>query len=149
MAKTNGDDKRKHLEIIQGVINRMSSNSFLFKGWSITIIAGISAFAAKDSNAALMIIPIVSSILFWGIDAYYLMLERAYRNLYKHVALKDSNDIDYSMAVSSDDKKFTRWLATLWRPVLWVFYCTVLIMLIILTLVLNNITLEVTINHGA
>ena len=29
----------KHLEIIQGVVNRLASNSFLIKGWSMTILS--------------------------------------------------------------------------------------------------------------
>jgi hypothetical protein len=71
--------------MIQGVINRMASNQFLFKGWSITIIAGIAAFSAKDNNPALMAIPVVATLLFWAVDAYYLMLERAFRSLYDDV----------------------------------------------------------------
>ncbi len=78
--------KLKHLDMIQGVINRMASNSFVFKGWSITIIAGLSAFAAKDTNNRLLVLSVVATILFWLVDAYYLSLERAYRDLYDKVA---------------------------------------------------------------
>lgn len=31
------DNKLKHLELIQGVINRMASNSFKLKGWAVTL----------------------------------------------------------------------------------------------------------------
>src|SRR5579875_1978829 len=65
------DAKLKHLEFIQGVIARMSNSSFLFKGWAITIAAGLSAFAATSSQSVLrvaLIGAIVSSVLFWGID---------------------------------------------------------------------------------
>ena len=35
----------KHLEMIQGVVNRLEYNSFLIKGWSMTIlIAGMTFF---------------------------------------------------------------------------------------------------------
>ena len=44
------EQKLKHLEFIQNVINRMNSNSFLIKGWAVTLIAAIFALAAKDSN---------------------------------------------------------------------------------------------------
>ena len=33
--------KIKYLEMIQNVINRMAKNSFLLKGWSITLLTGI------------------------------------------------------------------------------------------------------------
>ena len=149
IEKTASEDKRTHLGMIQDVINRMASNSFLFKGWSITIIAAISAFAAKDSNKALMIIPIVSTLLFWAIDGYYLMLERAFRKLYEKVAGKSVTDIDFVMKPALEDITFNKWFSTLKRPVLILFYGVVLVMLIILILVLDNITLGGTTHHGA
>ena len=30
------EEQIKHLEFIQGIINRMNSNSFAIKGWAIT-----------------------------------------------------------------------------------------------------------------
>lgn len=146
--KTTSEDKRKHLEMLQGVINRMASNSFLFKGWSITIIAGISAFAAKDSIGALMVIPIVSTVLFWCVDAYYLMLERAFREHYNNVATRDPSNIDYSMKVS--ETSFLWWVKTFFgRPVLVLFYGTVLAMLILLTMYINGFNMEVRFINGA
>ena len=35
------DYKVKNLEMIQGIISRMSNNSFMLKGWSITLDIGI------------------------------------------------------------------------------------------------------------
>ena len=72
------DAKLKHLEFLEAVIARMASNSFMIKGWSITIAAALGAFAAVDSRMALFFIAIASSLLFWGLDGYYLWLERAW-----------------------------------------------------------------------
>ena len=44
------DKKLKHLEMVQGVINRMASNSFMLKGWAVTLVAGIFALAGKDTD---------------------------------------------------------------------------------------------------
>ena len=44
------DNKINHLEMIQGVINRMASNSFMLKGWAVTLAAGIFALASKDAD---------------------------------------------------------------------------------------------------
>ena len=33
------ESKYKHLELIQGVINRLSSSSFLLKGWSVVFVS--------------------------------------------------------------------------------------------------------------
>jgi hypothetical protein len=36
------ESELKHLEFIQGVIARLANNSFLLKGWSVTLVAGYS-----------------------------------------------------------------------------------------------------------
>lgn len=41
------DHKVSHLEMIQGVINRMAGNSFALKGWAVTLVAGILHFPVK------------------------------------------------------------------------------------------------------
>lgn len=147
---TTAEDKRKHLELIQGVINRMASNSFLFKGWSITIIAGLSAFAANGSNTKFMLVPIVSTLLFWSVDAYYLMLERAFIRTYNNVAKMKPEQIDYSLTPAEEDRSLSAWAKVfLGRPVLVLFYSTVIVMLIVLLLVLNNFGLEVRIVNGS
>jgi hypothetical protein len=35
------ENKRKHLEFIQGVITRMNTSSFLIKGWTITLVSAL------------------------------------------------------------------------------------------------------------
>src|SRR5258708_19487148 len=88
--------KLKHLEFIQTAISRMSTNSFLFKGWAITIAAGLSGFGAANTKAALLTIALVSTVLFWGLDGYYLWLEHGFVELHKAVAGKPETPIDFS-----------------------------------------------------
>ncbi len=140
---TTGDDKRKHLEMVQQVITRMASNSFLFKGWSITLIAAISVYAAKGNNKALLAIPIASTLVFWAVDAYYLMLERAFVNIYNTVATTPPSKINFKITPAKEDKTFSVWFKTLWRPVLCAFYGVTLILLAILVCVLSDITIAV------
>jgi hypothetical protein len=71
--------KLQHLQFIQAVIARMATNSFLFKGWAITIVAGLSAFAAADTKKALLVIALVSTLMFWALDGYYWLLQRTRR----------------------------------------------------------------------
>lgn len=40
------EDKHKYMDLVQGVINRMASNSFALKGWAVTLVAGIFALAS-------------------------------------------------------------------------------------------------------
>jgi hypothetical protein len=75
-----------HLSFIQNIITRMGSNSFLLKGWSVTLIAALFALSAKDANHLFLLVGFVPNLGFWGLDAYFLRQERLYRALYAEVA---------------------------------------------------------------
>jgi hypothetical protein len=75
-------DHVKHLEFVQGVINRLAGNSFSIKGWSVTLVAALFALAAKDANPLYAIVAALPALCFWGLDAYYLRQERLFRGLY-------------------------------------------------------------------
>ena len=91
------ENKQKHLEMIQNVITRMANNSFMLKGWAVTLVAGIFALASNDANKIFFLIAYVPIITFWGLDASYLRQERLYRKLYDDVRKKKEEDIDFSM----------------------------------------------------
>lgn len=121
--------KLKHLEFIQAVISRMSTSSFLFKGWAITLAAGLSAFATVNTKVAVLLIALLSTLLFWGLDGYYLWLERCFVTLYAAVAAQPEDQINFSMR----PEKGTRgqacwaWFKSCFRPHLWVFYGAILV----------------------
>lgn len=115
------DAKLKHLEFIQAAIGRMANNSFLFKGWAITIATGLSAFGAANSKAALLAIALITTLLFWGLDGYYLWLERGFVALHAAVAARDEARVDFSMAIDKTNAA-RAWFRTCWRPHLWLFY---------------------------
>lgn len=113
--------KFKHLDYIQAAISRMATNSFLFKGWAVTIAAGLSAFGAVQTKEALLAIALITTLMFWALDGYYLWLERGFVNLHKAVAAKKESEIDFSMEI--DKKHYAwRWLKTCCRPHLILFY---------------------------
>lgn len=80
------EQKIAHLTFIQGIINRMGQNSFLLKGWSVTIIAALFALAAKDSNKLFVLVAYFPAFMFWFLDGYFLHQERLFRKLYEMVA---------------------------------------------------------------
>jgi len=112
------DKKHKHLEMIQNVIDRMSSNSFLIKAWSITIISSLYTlwFTQKDNFFLFLILTI--TLFFWGYDAYYLYVERGFRNLYDEVRKKSESEIDYEMTPYYKDKL----VCVALRPILFCSY---------------------------
>ena len=94
-------NKLKHLEMIQGVINRMAGNSFLIKGWCVTLVAAIIALASKDSDKRFIIIAYYPVLVFWVLGGFFLNQERLYRNLYDAVRVKAEAHIDFSMNVNA------------------------------------------------
>lgn len=72
----------KHIELIQAVITRMANNSFMLKGWTITLISGIFLLSSVKEGSFLFILPFLPTLAFWGLDSYYLWQERLFRKLY-------------------------------------------------------------------
>lgn len=106
------EKKMKHLEMIQGVINRMASNSFLLKGWAVTLVAGIFALSSKDADKLYFLIAYIPILVFWGLDAYYLLQERLYRKLYDKICLLQEQSVDFYMDASvpeSSNEKYSFW----------------------------------------
>ena len=83
------DNKRTHLELIQGIINRLSTNSFVLKGWSVVLVSALFALAAPESRPAFVYLAYIPTVVFWGLDGYFLWQERLYRALYDHVRMLD------------------------------------------------------------
>ena len=102
----------KHLEFIEGIINRLGGNSFQIKGWNVALATAAVGFAAsKDSHPTAAALAVVPSIALWFLDGYYLALERLYRDLY------NSADSGATPAYSLRPPKLTAsvWIAATWR----------------------------------
>jgi hypothetical protein len=65
------ENKLKHLELIQNVINQMAANSFLLKGWTVALVSSIFVLSQKDSNGAYVIVAVLPIIGFWILDSYF------------------------------------------------------------------------------
>ena len=121
-----GENKRVHLAMIQGVINRMGGNLFFLKGWAVTLIIGLFAASISLSfNGNWYLQPILIGVLlfFWGFDAYFLSFERCYRDLYDTVRNKNEDDVDFSMNIV-EFKKYAKntWVGALFSKTLLAFY---------------------------
>lgn len=106
--------------MVQSIITRMAQNSFLLKGWTITLMAGIFAIAATSTTGSLVAIAFVPATGFWFLDAYYLRQERLFRLLYERV--RDAPDVDFSMKTSPDRAAGTGWWAVVFSITLVIFY---------------------------
>ena len=119
----------KHLEFIQGLINRMGQNSFLIKGWTVTLVAALFALAAKDTDHKFVIIAYFPTIVFWFLDSYYLYQERLYRKVYNHA--RQQKVVDFSLSTKNFDKGLVDWAKSVFSKTTLLFYGTTILTLII------------------
>lgn len=125
--------KLKHLEFIQNVISRMNHNSFLLKGWSVTIVSAMLAIYSSTSKIDLFLISIFPVLVFWLLDTYYLSQERKFRGLYNDIAEVSENphllkEFEMRPDLYTGDK-FSFW-NVFWSQTIWKFYLSIIILLI-------------------
>lgn len=127
------EDKRKHLEMIQSVINRLSTNSFLLKGWSVLLVSGMLALAVNSENWNFVYLAFLPVIALWVLDGFFLWQERLYRNLYDEVRQKDAKLVDFSMSIHHL-KHTTSWLSAIFSRTLVLFHGILFLVLMIISL---------------
>ena len=82
----------KEIDISQDIVKRMAFNSFMIKGWAITLVAITLLLRVATTQVLIAFIPL---LVFWYLDAYYLRQERMYRKLYDWVAMNRLKTEDY------------------------------------------------------
>ncbi len=122
-------NKIAYLGFIQNVINRMGSNSFLVKGFAITLI---SALVATLNGKYFFIF--ILTILFWIVDTYYLYQERLFRNLYKNVINGIEPDDSFSMDAQKYKNEVDDFFSVMISKPLSFFYISLIIILAIMML---------------
>lgn len=125
----------KHLEFLQGVISRLARNSFLIKGWTVTLVAALFALASKDAEAGYVLIAYLPTLMFWSLDAYYLRQERLFRSLYDAVRREDVTD--FSMDTTPVEEKVESWARVAFSRTISLFYGILTITIVIVMVVIE------------
>lgn len=129
------ENKRKHLDFIQLVIARMGVNSFLLKGWSVTLVAAVFALADRAADSRYLLAAYLPNVIFWGLDGYYLYTEKLYRKLYEDVADDKPGIKPFHLDVPQYREGFRGWVKVLFsRTVIW-FYAPLAVLIGILKMV--------------
>lgn len=135
----------KEIDLIQGVISRMAQNSFILKGWMISIIVAVLAitkdtFLTKDITyfSLVLCLPL---FVFWYLDAFFLHKERCYRKLYEWVIQNrvESNKYKYSLNYKRFEKEVDCTFKIMFSKTLFPFYGITTVILI--TITIYNITI--------
>ncbi|MDU5097448.1 MAG: hypothetical protein E6226_02340 [Veillonella sp.] len=126
--------KIEHLRMIQNVISRMASNSFIIKGWAITTFSALYAFAYLNHKSIVLIFGVLFICIFWYHDAFYLLQERRYCELYDKVRGQSEEDIDFNMSVPASKENVWNVIR---RPILISCYGFLLILTILLFILIQ------------
>ena len=125
---------QSHLGILQGVIQRMATNSSQCKAWCITIVSAILVVVADKSKPDYAWIALIPTILFLSLDSYYLAFEKGFRESYNQFVSKIHgkgllpNDL-YSVNPSGNMNKHQ--MDSLKSFSVWGFYGGLIVLLII------------------
>lgn len=104
---TRQETLHKEIDLIQDCISRMAQNSFMVKGWVITLVAACCALSSLNTNEwkALFIFSALAIILFWYLDAFFLKMERLYRYKYEWVIKNRLSQDMYSFDLNPYNKE--------------------------------------------
>ena len=78
------EEIHKEIDLIQSCITRMAQNSFMIKGWFVSIYAVILALLPEKVNLFLLCVVLTAiNLSFWYLDGFFLRTEKLYRKMYQ------------------------------------------------------------------
>ena len=126
-----------YLTILQGVIGRMATNCAACKTWCITIVSAVVVIIADKGKPHFVWIAVIPIVLFLILDAYYLSLERQFRNVYNdfirklHFGSATVDDVFIIAPGSGRQASTLNILAAVASISVWPFYVLLGLMLLI------------------
>lgn len=115
-VETGGDsmefstERISYLQMIQGIIDRLSNKSGNIKGFATTTVAGVTALSFEETNPYILLLAFTPIIVFILLDIYYLGLERKYRFLYEQV--RQGKEVDFDMILDLKESEIIKAKAT-------------------------------------
>lgn len=131
------EGKTEYLGMVQEAICRMSTTSGILKGFSATVITGITAISFTEVNKWVLLLSVFPVVSFFALDVYFLILERKFRYLFDLIRT-DKKDIDFSMDTRIDRSKCKEARARvrdcLQSPSIWIFYLPAIVVIAIIVI---------------
>lgn len=130
----------KEIDLIQSLISRMAQNSFLLKGWMISIIVAVLALTKEtiltDNITYFSLILCLPLFVFWYLDAFFLHKEKCYRKLYNWVIENriNSTEFKYSLNYKRFEDKVDSIFKIMFSKTLFPFYGITAIILVAITI---------------
>lgn len=116
------EERIKHLEMIQGIISRMSEHSSAVRNWAVTVAAALLIFNASQTDYRATWILLLILGAFGFLDVFYNQTERRYRALFKSVReLKQEIPTDFDLSISGVKPEKQSWFG---KFTFWTFWVT-------------------------
>jgi len=132
----------KHMEMIQAVVARLAGNSFLIKGWALTLTGVFLGFGTDKDDWTLAAVAFLPIVAFWMLDTYYLWAERQFRKLHDKVRESPVAVEPFFMSATSSDESWWEKVKSSWptvrRPTLWGFYGSLFVATILVIALICN-----------
>lgn len=141
------ETERHFIGLLHDTINRMANNSANCKNWFMAVVAAIIAYVANNPESAdVLWVLLFIDLLFYGLDSYYLQLEKNFRDIECNFvqAVKDDSTEDGTMVdtllynfnynnivKNGGTKKEKNICKALKSPSTWLFYSSFFILIII------------------
>jgi hypothetical protein len=90
-----------HINILQGIINRLANNSSSCKTWCLALVAALLSLTGATHVPAIAALVLLPVVIFGFVDTMYLAQEKAYRDLYSEILTAVRNG-SYQLANAFD-----------------------------------------------
>lgn len=140
----------KEIDLIQNCISRMANNSFMVKGWAVTITVASFAFLSFKREIVIPLCIFIFGIIIalWYLDAFFLHTEKKFRLLYQDVlkkrAMDDCSNL-YEIDISIYKDKTNSIFRTMLNKTLIPFYAVLMLFSIVFFIIEINDSKEVNI----
>ncbi len=133
--RENSEAVLAHIGIVQSIIQRVAQNSASCKSLCITLVSAILVLVADKGKPNYTLIAIIPTSLFLFLDAYYLALEKKFResyNLFIEKLHKESLKAEDLFVVLHNKTIFKTFWKSLMSFSIWPFYLTLFAMILIM-----------------
>lgn len=130
-----------HLTMVQGIIERMSSNSTACKAWCITIVSALLVLLTDRDNSNYVLITSLPIILFFFLDTYYLSLEKRFRKSHNsfidklHSGKLNVKDL---YAITPEEKAVKSFFHSVISLSIWTFYLSLVVLVFLIRYFIVN-----------
>ena len=106
------------LQMIQAIITRLAGNSGALKGFAVTVVTALLGVAISTHKASYAWLGTYPVVVLGLLDAYYLALERRYRDLYNNAV----GEADTAWGLRAEKTTIGDVVKAVGSPSVWAFY---------------------------